>query len=52
MPAPRNSQTHSNNSSDVANELFKYVQPFYEVGAYRVNIILGYKRNPDKVYQV
>ena len=30
---PQNSQTHSNNSSAVANELFKCVGPFCGVGA-------------------
>ena len=32
-PTPQNSQTHSNNSSAAADELFECVSPFYWVGA-------------------
>ena len=32
-PTTQNGQTRSNNSLDIANELFEYVQPFCGVGA-------------------
>ena len=37
-PTLQNGQTHSNNSSAVADELFECVWPFCEIGALRVNI--------------
>ena len=36
-PIPLNGQTHSNNSSATANELFECVWPFCKAGALRVN---------------
>ena len=38
MPTSQNGQTHSNNSSAFADELFEYVWPFYGVGTWRVKI--------------
>ena len=37
-PTPQNGQTHSNNLSAIADELFECVWPFCGVGAERVNI--------------
>ena len=36
-PTPQKGQTHSNNSSDVANELFECVWTFCRFGAWKVN---------------
>ena len=44
-PAPKNGQTHSKDSSAIADELFDYAWPFCEVGAYRVN---PFRFNTDK----
>ena len=37
MPTPQNGQTHSNNSSALADKLFECVWPFCGVGTLRVN---------------
>ena len=39
MPTAQNGQTHSSNLSVVADELFEFVWPFCEDGAWRVNIM-------------
>ena len=43
-PTPQNGQTHSNNSSATADDLFECIWPFCMVGAYRV-------KNPVKTMQ-
>ena len=38
MPTPQNGQTHSNNSSAFADEMFECVLPFCVAGALKVNV--------------
>ena len=38
-PIPQNGQTHSSNSSAIADELFQCVWPFSGIGALKVNKI-------------
>ena len=56
MPTPQNGQTHRNNSSALANELFECVWLFCGVGAFRVKVhnpaIIRYARSESSWFEL